>query len=198
MASSNRNALCFSVGARHVEDPARSRGAVPERSSALCCLLALLVFSIGSGSAIAQESPPTRPRGEVKYSVLAVEYIGESDKPVTPVVISDSKAGAAWFRNTVLKKNELGLTYIHVVNALLLEKLLANVEAHKGTIQPNGEKNKTRSKTVSVTAITPGSESTFLYDTREATSLLEGLQKSCDRNDALRTDLAHFQDRIRH
>jgi hypothetical protein len=171
---------------------------VPARPPALRCLLALLVFSIGSDSAIAQKSPPTRPREEVKYSVLAVVYIGESDKPVTPIVISNSKAGAAWFRNAVLKRDESDLTYIHIVNSLLLEKLITNVEAHKGTVQQNGEKNQTPSKTVSVTAITPESESTFLYDTREATSLLEGLQKSCDRNDALRTDLAHFQDRIRH
>ena len=27
----------------------------------------------------------------MKYSVLAIEYIGASDKPVTPIVISDSR-----------------------------------------------------------------------------------------------------------
>jgi len=133
----------------------------------------------------------------VKYSVLAIEYIGESDKPVTPIVISDSKAGAAWYRNAVLKRGESEFTYIHVVNASLLEKLIADVEALKGTVQQKGEKNPTPSETVSVAVITLESNNKYLYDTDSAISLLESLQKRCDKSESLRSDLAHFRDRIR-
>ena len=134
---------------------------------------------------------------QIKYSVLAIEYTGESDKPVTPIVISDSKAGAAWYRDAVLKRDESELTYVHVVNASLLEKLFADVKALKGAVQQKGEKNSTPCKTVSVAAITPEGSNTFLYDTDSAVSLLESLQKSCTKSESLRLDLAHFRDRIR-
>ena len=133
----------------------------------------------------------------IKYSVLAIEYVGESDKPVTPIVISDSKAGAAWYRNAVLKRAESELTYVHVVNASLLKKLNADVEALKGSVQQKGENNSTSSKTVSVAVIAPAGSSTFLYDTDSAIPLLESLQKSCEKSESLRSDLAHFQGRIR-
>lgn len=133
----------------------------------------------------------------MKYSVLAIEYIGESDKPVTPVVISDSKAGAEWYRRAVLKRSESELTDVHVIRASLLEKLVADVDASKGAVQQEGRKNLAPSKTVRVSITMSKRSLTLLYDTGSAISLLESLQKSCGNEESLRSDLAHFQDRIR-
>jgi hypothetical protein len=140
---------------------------------------------------------PIQSQEHTKHSVLAIEYIGESDKPVTPIVISDSRAGAAWYRKGVLKRHESDLTYVHVVNASLLKKLIADVETLKGAVQQKGEKNSAPSMTVSVAVITPESRDTFLYDPDSALPLLESLQKSCDKKESLCSDLAHFRDRIR-
>lgn len=138
-----------------------------------------------------------KSQAHIRYSVLAIEYVGESDKPVTPIVISDSKAGAAWYRNAVLKRGESELTYVHVVSASLLEKLTGEVDALRGTVQQKGEKNSMPAKTVAVTVITPEGSNTFLYDTDSAISLLNNLHRSCDQSESLRSDLAHFRDRIR-
>lgn len=138
-----------------------------------------------------------RSQEHIKYSVLAIEYIGESDKPITPIIISDSKAGATWYRNAVLRKNESDRTYVHVVSASLLKKLIADVDALKGTVQQKGEKNLTSSETVAVAVITPERNNRFVYDTDSAILLLESLEKGCEKSESLRSDLAHFRDRIR-
>ena len=151
-----------------------------------------LIFILLSGLGIA----PARPQEPMKYSVVAIEYFGESDKPVTPIVISDSKAGAEWYRDRVLKRGELDLTAMHVISASLLQRVIADVDGFKGTVQGKGETNTEPTKTVSVAVITAKGNNTFLYDTGRAILLLENLQKSC-ANGSLRADLAYFERQIR-
>jgi hypothetical protein len=139
----------------------------------------------------------TESQKHMKYSVLAIEYIGESDKPITPIVISDSEAGAEWYRSAVLKRGKLDLTYIHVVNVALLEKLVAEAELFERTVHREHENISKSAKTVSVTIITPQRKNTFLYDTESAFSQLDSLQKHCKGDESLRSDLLHFQNRIR-
>ena len=132
-----------------------------------------------------------------KYFVLAIEYIGQSDKPITPIVISDSEAGTTWYRSAVLKRDASDLTGTHVVSRSLLGKLISDVDALKGTLQQKGERNLALSKTVAVAIVTPERENTFLYEADSAISLLESLQKSCDKQESLASDIAHFRDRVR-
>jgi len=40
-----------------------------------------------------------------EYTVLAVEYIGNVDRPIKTIVISTSKAGAEWYGATILRRN---------------------------------------------------------------------------------------------
>jgi hypothetical protein len=141
---------------------------------------------------------PAKSQERMKYSVLGIEYIGESDKPIIPIVISDSKAGAEWYRSAVLKRSELELTSVHVVSASLLEKLLADTELYQRTIQQEQGKNPKLSETVSVTVVTPHSKNTFLYDTKLAISLFDSFRKSCSDDESLRSDLSHFQSRLQH
>ena len=154
-------------------------------------IILMCLFSI----ALAQTTKSVEP---IKYSVLAIEYVGEfSDKPITPIIISESRTGAAWYRDAVLKPREWELIYVHIVSASLFEKLNADVHTLKGTAQRRGEKNPAPSVTVSVRIITPERNGTFLYDTDLAISLLDNLQRSCGKNEPLASDLAHFRDRIR-
>src|SRR6266852_5563021 len=90
------------------------------------------VFAIATGHATESEK-------HMKYSVLSIEYIGASDKPITPIVISDSEAGAEWYRRAVLKRGKVPLTYLHVVNGALLEKLVAEAELFERTVHREQE-----------------------------------------------------------
>ncbi len=123
-----------------------------------------------------------------EYSVLAIEYVGELDNPVTPIILSDSKAGAEWYRDAVMRRSAPGLAYLHVVPVLLLETLASETQAHKGIPQS--------SETVSATIVTPKTRNVLLYDAASAIVLLDSLQERCKLQEALRLDLAHFENRI--
>lgn len=129
----------------------------------------------------------------LKYSVLAIKHIGVSNKEIIPIVISDSEEAAEWYRRTVLKRSEFQVTYIHVVNIALLEKLIAEVESFEPTVH-NEQKNMPNfPKAVSFTIITPRGRNTFMYDKESAISQLDSLQKYCKGEESLSSRLLYFQ-----
>jgi hypothetical protein len=138
----------------------------------------------------------SQSKKHMKYSVLAIEYIWESNKPINPIVISDSEAGAEWYRAAVLKRNKSDLTYVHVVNAALLEKLIAEAELFEHNLQREQPRVSKSAKIISVAIITPKKKNTFFYDRESAASELDDLQKHCNGDESLRSDLLHFLNRI--
>jgi hypothetical protein len=134
-----------------------------------------------------------------KYSILALEYVGESDKPVTSIVISDSKAGINWYREGALKigdngeKIEIGSTYYHVVPAPLLQNLIAEVTLRKGVPESEIPKDRRVEQCISVTIFTPRGTNVFYYKKESAVLLLDGLLKRCESDPSLHSDLAYFQ-----
>src|SRR5262245_44409166 len=139
----------------------------------------------------------TESQKHKKYSVLAIEHIGVSNKAIIPIVISDSEAAGGWYRSPVLKRSKFQLTYVHVGSVALLEKLIAEVESCEATL-PREQKNMANfAKAVSVTIITPQRSNTFAYDKELAISQLDILQKYCKSEESLSSDLLHLQNRIR-
>ncbi|HTV58670.1 MAG TPA: hypothetical protein VMJ93_07340 [Verrucomicrobiae bacterium] len=130
----------------------------------------------------------------MNFSVIGIEYVGESDKPVTPIVISESKAGAAWFRAAVLKRSDLEFTATHVVSVSLMAHLTDRAESYSNFAQ-KGKNPKSRG-TVSVSVITPQRRDTFLLSTEKAVSLLGAFRELCKNDEPLYSDLIHFQKRI--
>ncbi len=117
----------------------------------------------------------TPPQKQMKYSVLAIEYVGFSNKPIPPIVISDTEAGAEYYQKTILNSDKWDLVAVHVVNAALLERLIAQAELFERTVHGKEEEISGLAKTVSVTIITAEGKKTFLYGTESATSYLDSL-----------------------
>jgi hypothetical protein len=140
--------------------------------------------------------PQEQVKGGMKYSVLAIQYIGASDIPVPAVVISDSEAGAEWYRSAVLKRPKL-FTNMHVIDDALLKRLVAEAESFERAVRPGIEKIPLSGGDISVTVITPGKKNTFLYYPETAVAQVDGLLKYCEGGSPLRSDLLKFQDRIR-
>ena len=84
-----------------------------------------------------------------------------------------------------------------MVNAALLERLIAQAELFERTIHGKKEKISGRAKTVSVTIITAEGKKTFLYGTESAISYLDSLEERCRGDESLRSDIVYFQKRIR-
>ncbi len=137
-----------------------------------------------------------RAQEHMEFSVLSIEYIGESDKPISPIVISDSKAGAEWCRTTVLKRSESEFTSVHVVSGSLMAKLITDAELYRDMAQQESGKKSKSPEIFSVTLVTPQSRSTALLNTKLGISLVESLKKHCADDESLHSDLSHFQSRI--
>src|SRR5882672_11760923 len=111
--------------------------------------LSILFFAIATA-----QSPELRPS---QYSVLAIQYVGIVDKPIFPIVISESKDGAEWYRTAVLeKKSDMGLKYVHVVDALLMAKLIKETESYSDTARKGPEPTSRSSEMVSITLVKAG------------------------------------------
>jgi hypothetical protein len=143
---------------------------------------------------IAQVAPP---RKQMKYSVLAIEYVGDLDKPIPPIIISDEEVGAEYYQKTFLKPYKRDPVAVHVVNGALMERLIAQAELFERTVHAKEEKVSGRAKIVSVTIITAEGKKTFLYGTKSAISYLDSLKGLCRGDESLRSDIVYFQKRIR-
>lgn len=135
-----------------------------------------------------------RSQKPIEYSLLAIEYVGESDKPVFPIVISDSQVGISWYRDAVLKGDESKLIHVHVINVSLMARLIADAEKHRAE-QVLANQSKPR-ETVSITLVTSQARNTFLLNTKSAVSLLEDLKKLSTADKSLQADISHFMSRI--
>jgi len=130
------------------------------------------------------------------YSILVLQYRGALDKPIGPVIISDSKTKAERYRYTGLNIVEADFASVHVVPDSLLEKLIAETESGKVIAQPK-DMDDPMFSFVAATVITPQRRKTFLYEKQSAISFLDHLQKYCQDREALRSALSYFQDRVR-
>jgi hypothetical protein len=128
------------------------------------------------------------------YSVIAIEYIGASDSPVTSVLISNSEAGAEWYRRMVMRSFLAELADAHVISISLLSDAIAKLDAFESARQRHAVSPQFAAVQVSI--ITPERNSIFIYESAEALSLLEDVQKTCGNDESLSGDIAYFQKRI--
>jgi hypothetical protein len=132
----------------------------------------------------------------MRYSVLAIEYVGESDKPFTPIVISDSRTGAEWFRSNVLKRGDLEFTSMYVVSAPLLKSLISGAEMYRPNTQSKSESSRKSSNTVRITINKLQDEERFELDSKTASTMLATLIRACRNEEALGADLLYFKKRL--
>lgn len=127
----------------------------------------------------------------MKNSVIGIQYVGPSDKPVTPIVIAESWEDADLFKRIILKLSDLEMTDMHVVSSPLMDELVATVE--KGV--ENGKKSQATTSVV-ITVVTHGNTIEFHFNRRDAIKTLERLNEISKGTPALASDITHFQTRI--
>jgi len=129
-----------------------------------------------------------------KDSVIGIQYVGPSDKPVTPVVIARSRDDVDLFKKTTLKMSDLEMTDVHVVSSPLMEKLVSAAEENQRGRAENRSLRGTA--VVLLTIITSGHMATIHFDRRDAIAVLERFGNISKGSPALKADITHFQTRI--
>ena len=145
--------------------------------------------------AVARAQSP-QPR-ESLHTVLAIQYVGIQDAPIFPIIISDSKDGAEWYRTAVLKKIEMSFADVHVVDAPLMSKLIKETELYGDTAHMSPEPNRADPNRVSITLVKGGKRSALQFNIQSAIFLLDKLKKVPGGDASLHADIEHFQERIR-
>jgi len=158
------------------------------RSMATRAVAIVIVFLAMAMNCFAQSNERTT------YSVIALEYIGESDGLVRSVLISNSEAGAEWYRRMMMRPFDAKQADAHVISISLLKDLIAEIDTFEGARQRQAVPAKAAAVQVSI--ITPERNSPFVYDSIGALSLLEAVQKTCRNDDPLSGDIAYFQKRL--
>jgi hypothetical protein len=128
------------------------------------------------------------------YSVIAVEYIGESDGRVRSVLISNSEAGAEWYRQVVMRPFDAKVADAHVVSISLLNDVITKVDSFESARQRHAVSPEVSAVQVSI--ITPERNSSSIYRSTEAFSLLEVVQRACGNDESLSGDIAYLQKQI--
>ena len=128
------------------------------------------------------------------YSGIAIEYIGESDSLVESVLISNTEAGAEWCRRMVRRPFLAKYADAHVISTSLLNDIIAKIDTFESARQRHVVSPELAAVQVSI--ITPERNSPFIYDSTEALSLLEVVQKTSGNDVSLSGDIAYFQKRI--
>jgi hypothetical protein len=132
-----------------------------------------------------------------QYSVLAIQYVGIQDKPVFPIVISDSKDGAEWYQTAVLKqKTDMSLTRLHVVDAPLMAKLIKETASYSGIARKGAGPRSRSSELVVITVVKAGKRSTVRLSIQSGILLLENLKNVCGGDTSLYSILEGFQESI--
>jgi len=136
------------------------------------------------------------------YSIIAIEYAGlAQDAPFTSVLISDSEAGAKWYRPRVLNHELFFGVDVHVVNSSFLKILVATVDALENSRQKYAKDTATSEAIhaiapIRVSVVTPKRNSSFLYDAKEALPFLDIMRNACSKDESLSGGIAQFRDRI--
>ena len=135
---------------------------------------------------------PPFAQGRSDLSVIVIEYVGDSDKPISPIIIGHSKEGIDWYRKSVMSKIERDLALTDVVHHSLLAELIADTQRYRGS-QPGPAKT---SASVLVTLVTPKGRTVLRLDVQPALSLIELFEERCRNAKSLHSDLEHFRSRI--
>lgn len=123
----------------------------------------------------------------VKGPVIVIQYVGPSDKLVTPIVIARFKGDADWVTITALKiwDMEMEMTRVHVVSSALMKKLIFSVDKHQ----------EVRAETASflLTVVKGDQVSTNHLALHDGLEVLERLAKSSRGCPALERDITYFR-----
>jgi len=67
------------------------------------------------------------------YTTVVVEYVGKSDRPIFPIIISSSRKEAEWYRDKLFADPVSSFTHIYIVPKAALKKI-SDIPLPKGDL----------------------------------------------------------------
>ena len=104
----------------------------------------------------------TQAQSNSAYTTVVIEYVGKSDHPSFPIIISTSSADAQWYRHRLFADMDSVFARVYVVQK-------ANLKNIAGIPLPEGDSNSSTLSDVPKTAPTMTLVTAIGHDFKEAT-----------------------------
>lgn len=152
--------------------------------------LVMLILVIGGG---------LRAQSNQRYSTVVIEYLGENDRLIFPVTISDSKAEAEWYRQKLFSDPTSTLmrvsTFVHVyVVKGSTMKEIADIPLLRSSLpQPRSIQRPVTAPTLRLVLATGQSYREVRVDARQSIDILDRLKKITPENPELADDMGRIE-----
>lgn len=150
--------------------------------------LCLILLSLGLQASGAERAAP-------QYAILSLDYIGRSDKPITPVVIGNAKDSLEWFdRKYIYLGGEFRLVNDSVANREVLSRMISeSLSMSGGAPREAGPHSVLR-----VTVVRDGEVRRLFLGPLQGMRLINKLVHMCGDNRKTCEDVAEFSGNVRH
>lgn len=139
--------------------------------------------------------PSAGAQTQMTDATIGIQYVGPSDKPITPIVIALSDEDAELFKKAILKRSGLELTDVHVVSPSLMAELIAAIEKNRGGTY--GANKGSQFSDVVLLTISIRSQAIAIHLNRnDGIDTLTRLGRLSKSSAGLESDILHFKTRI--
>jgi hypothetical protein len=155
-------------------------------------LIVAILLRLASPNLALSEAP--RPR----YTTLAVEFVGEMDRPVLPIVISTSLEEGQWYRQNLFQEVIRPFDNVHVVPASVLNEI-AELPLLKRALQsakPADEKPKT-TQNVRFTAGVGHDHAQIMVGAPTSAKILKDVARVVAKYPTLKGEIQEIEDHVR-
>jgi hypothetical protein len=137
-----------------------------------------------------------RPRSS--YTTLAVEFVGDMDRPVFPVVISTSLEEGEWYRQNLFQEVIRPFDNVHVVPASVLSQIteLPLLKRALESAKPADEGPKT-AQNVRFSAGVGHDHVQIMVDAKTSTKILKDIARIVGKYPKLKSELQEIGDHVR-
>jgi hypothetical protein len=137
---------------------------------------------------------PARP----SYTTLLVEFVGEMNRYVSPVVISTSPKEGKWYEQHLFSEPFQFPVYVEVVPTSVLNEIteLPSLRRALQKAKPVDDKPKSRNN-VEFTAGVGHRHAQILVDAETSTKILNDILRMVDKYPDLKSELKEIDDHVR-
>ena len=127
------------------------------------------------------------------YSTLVIEYIGEMDRPVFPIIVSSSEKEGEWYRQHLVSEFARIFTQIYVVRTSTMENVTSIGPLRNGLERPIPPPDQPKAPTVRFVAGARHRYTDTTLEAQTAMTVLMTIETHVANNPELRNELSRIE-----
>ena len=133
-----------------------------------------------------------------KYTTLVIEFVGEMDRPVFPIVISTSLEEGEWYRQNLFKEPTRIFANVEVVSASTMKEIteLPLLKHALEKAKPTDDKEPKSTPTVRFIGGVGHDHAQIMLDAQTSMKILIGIDKQVAQNGKLQSQIQEVKSRI--